>query len=581
MREPLNPPARDDGPSDADIRALSDGLQRTLAAGDPHRARGGLQSNEPEEEPAEDDGGPQVADERPNARFWIMLASFTLSWFTLSWPGFTSPVIASDCEGASEALNCELDLSAHGQSIFLTAPGFIGLAVVVVVGPLIDRYGRKPGVVIGNAVTVVGWVLLALTPRPDEGQRDSPLVISWLVVGRLLSTAGAVGMTIPVMLSEIAPAQLRGRLMLGMILLGGLPGAIVVYGVGIVLAWRGLCWVGAGLAVASTICSVVCVTESPLWLLRHKRDAAAAAAALRAIRHPSTDIDAALAEYGDHQREDESGEESQPKLAELLEPQARRPLLIMIGLLCMNSFNGIQAVGSFTGNILEEVFDNRNLAALAVPSISPLSLVLAMPIADRWGRRPLLLASCAGMALSGCALAVTLGWAEEVGLGEQATKWLSLSALILFMFTFQLGMGPLPALVITELVPPRIRGIGAAWVGMVAGLVGNATVYAILPLRDLFGYGWLFTFYSGGAVLGLAFVALLVPETNNRSLEAISREIGTDQAKKAEGGGVGEGFEEAVVAVRACVRRHGAGLGEEVRKALGEVLDRAVARQNA
>ena len=60
-----------------------------------------------------------------------------------------------------------------------------------------------------------------------------------------------------------------------------------------------------------------------------------------------------------------------------------------------------------------------------------------------------------------------------------------------------------------------------------------------------------------------------------------SREIGTDQAKKAERGGVDEGFEGAVVAVRACVRRHGAGLGEEVRKALGEVLDRAVARQNA
>lgn len=47
--------------------------------------------------------------QRPNGRFWLMVASFTLSWFTLSWPGFTSPVLAADCDGCPE---CERPLTA-------------------------------------------------------------------------------------------------------------------------------------------------------------------------------------------------------------------------------------------------------------------------------------------------------------------------------------------------------------------------------------------------------------------------------------------------------------------------------------
>lgn len=60
--------------------------------------------------------------------------------------------------------------------------------------------------------------MLGLTPLPvggEEGGRDDPRVIIWLVAGRTLTSIGAVGMTIPVMLSEVTPKELRGRLMLG------------------------------------------------------------------------------------------------------------------------------------------------------------------------------------------------------------------------------------------------------------------------------------------------------------------------------------------------------------------------------
>jgi MFS family permease len=309
-----------------------------------------------------------------------------------------------------------------------------------------------------------------------------------------------------------------------MILFGGMPGAIVVYGVGIVVTWRGLCWIGAGLAAAATLSSLVLV-ESPLWTLRYRQDRVAASRQLQAIRATvdAETLAVALEEYSGEGGSDGAAIEASPSWRELFEPSSRRPVLIMVGLLILNNLNGVQAVGTYTGLILQDSFgESRNLAALAVPSISPFACAIAMPIADRWGRRPLLLASSSGMALSCALLAATLGWATELGFSETLQRWMPLASLVCFMFFFQVGMGPLPGLVITELVPPRARGIGAAVVGVVAGLVGNATQYAVLPLRDLLGAGWLFCIYTAGAVIGTLFILFVIPETKGKTLEEIS-----------------------------------------------------------
>ena len=181
----------------------------------------------------------------------------------------------------------------------------------------------------------------------------------------------------------------------------------------------------------------------------------------------------------------------------------------------------------------QDVFENRNLAALAVPSISPVACAMAMLIADRFGRRPLLLMSSAGIAVSAIALALVLGWSEQLGFTAAVRKWLSLSALMAFMFSFQFGMGPVPGLVITEIVPPRIRGLGAAFVGVVAGAAGNAVIYGILPLEELIGFGWLFLAYSVGAVLSFLFILGCVPETKGQTLVAINEKIKQHSAAAA------------------------------------------------
>lgn len=150
------------------------------------------------------------------------------------------------------------------------------------------------------------------------------------------------------MLSELAPVHLRGRLLLGIILVGGMPGAIVVYALGIVYPWRILSWIGCGLAMASTLSSL-CVVESPLWILRYRKDRALATANLRCIRSVDSDIHEEIEQYGGQAEKTDD----LPKLSELCLPEARRPLLICIGILMCNNVNGIHPVGQFTGMILE------------------------------------------------------------------------------------------------------------------------------------------------------------------------------------------------------------------------------------
>jgi MFS family permease len=81
-----------------------------------------------------------------------------------------------------------------------------------------------------------------------------------------------------------------------------------------------------------------------------------------------------------------------------------------------------------------------------------LMTVVAIPLLDRLGRRPLLLASLGGMALSLAALA--LGFA----IGGVALKWIGVLSLALYIASFAIGLGPIFWLLISEIFPLKIRG---------------------------------------------------------------------------------------------------------------------------
>lgn len=112
-----------------------------------------------------------------------------------------------------------------------------------------------------------------------------------------------------------------------------------------------------------------------------------------------------------------------------------------VALAIIQQVTGINTVIYYAPTIFQEAGFHSDASALiataGVGVVNMLMTVVAIPLLDRLGRRPLLLASLGGMALSLVALA--LGFA----IGGVALKWIGVLSLALYIASFAIGLGPI------------------------------------------------------------------------------------------------------------------------------------------
>jgi MFS family permease len=149
--------------------------------------------------------------------------------------------------------------------------------------------------------------------------------------------------------------------------------------------------------------------------------------------------------------------------------------------------------------------------------------IVAIRLLDRTGRRPLLLTGTAGMAVGMVITAVAFLGGDQLRGGA---AYLAIAGLLVYTGSFAVGLGPVFWLMIAEIYPLRIRG-QAMSVATIANWAANFVVtisfltllHAITP-RGVF---FLFAFLS---LVALAYFAKRVPETAQRSLQDIERDLG-------------------------------------------------------
>ena len=117
---------------------------------------------------------------------------------------------------------------------------------------------------------------------------------------------------------------------------------------------------------------------------------------------------------------------------------------------------------------------------------------------------------------------LTLAWAFEAG--HYAVV---IVAILGFVACFAVSLGPVMWVLFSELFPNRVRAIGISFVGLVNSAV-SFTVQLLFPwqLANL-GNATTFLLYGLFAVVGLAMVVRLLPETRGRSLEQLEHVLGT------------------------------------------------------
>jgi sugar porter (SP) family MFS transporter len=372
---------------------------------------------------------------------------------------------------------------------------------------LADRFGRKKMLILSSVAFLASAAGCALAG-------DMTQFIVWRFVGGL--GIGLAATISPMYIAEVAPARLRGRLVLVnqlAIVVGGTLSAVVAYWLSDGGHWR---WMFASQAVPVfwLMIGLVFVPESPRWLAMVGRNAHALSVLSR-INGPSQaerDLTEIRAELGD-----EEG-----SFAELFRSGVRMALLIGIVLMVFSQIGGAQIIHMYAPTLFMEtgistesdaVLNNIYICVWAT-----LCTMFSFLVVRTFGRRPIIIAGSISMAVGHLLLFLCFMY--------HVPDMLTLAAMMLTSAAFTLTLAPLSWVVLSEIFPNRVRGKAMSLATVIMFLSSYATVN-LFPIvmnwcKGRFGHpGATFLIFVGICLCCALFVWRMLPETKDKTLEEI------------------------------------------------------------
>ncbi|CAN1338374.1 Probable plastidic glucose transporter 2 [Linum perenne] len=143
--------------------------------------------------------------------------------------------------------------------------------------------------------------------------------------------------------------------------------------------------------------------------------------------------------------------------------------------------------------------------------------IIAMALMDKQGRKSLLIWSFFGLAVS----MGLQGAAASSYMASGFSSYLSVGAMLMCVLTFSLGAGPVPGLLLPEIIPNRIRAKAMAICMSVGWVINFFVGFLFLWLLQRLGRQLLYTCFAAFCLMAVAFVRRNVMETKGKSLHEI------------------------------------------------------------
>jgi len=418
----------------------------------------------------------------------------------------------------------QLDAEHYGNlATFLHGATVSSALIGCIIGSMISgifasRYGRKKSLVIASLLFFLSAIGSAF---PEMLFFNAETPISTLLLSfNIYRIIGGIGVGLasaicPMYIAEIAPAEIRGKLV-SWNQFAIIFGMLVVYFVNYFIVfgkdpvwinqegWR-LMFLSASYVAAAFGLLLFFVPETPRYLAINNQDEKA----LNILSKINGSIKASkiLAEI----------KETVNEKVEKVLSYGWKILIIGILLSVFQQIVGINVVLYYAPTIFKSLGFGNDAAmwqTVIMGIVNILFTLVAIFTVDKFGRKPLLIIGSIGMAIGMFAIGI-LAYLEIIGTS-------TLIFIIIYSASFMMSWGPICWVLISEIFPNTIRGKAVA-IAVAAQWIANFVVSSTFPSLEAFSITFTYILYGIMSVLSALFVWKMVPETKGKTLEEIEK----------------------------------------------------------
>ncbi|MEP3653773.1 MAG: sugar porter family MFS transporter [Litorimonas sp.] len=434
--------------------------------------------------------------------------------------GYDSGVINGTVDGLQQAFGS----TSVGTGLSVSSM-LLGSAVgAFMAGWLADKYGRR------NMLIVAAILFIISAFGSGIANSELPFII-YRIIGGL--GVGAASVMAPAYISEIAPAEKRGRLtsiqqvaiIAGLFLsflsnyfLAKTAGGSTEEFWGGFQTWRWMFWME--LIPAFLFFGLLfMIPKSPRFSMFKDDEAGARTTLQKLFGEP-------IASRKVDEIRESLASDHKPRLSDVIKGGKIRPIVwVGIGLAAFQQLVGINVVFYYGAVLWQAVgFTESDALLINVLSggLSIAAVMITLMTIDKIGRKPFLVWGSAGMAITLAVVAFAFSQGELVDGTLQLPDNMGLVALIAanaYVVCFNMSWGPVMWVMLGEMFPNQIRGSGLAIAGLAQWLTNFAITFTFPIFLAGIGLAAAYSIYAAFALVSVFFVAIAVKETKGKELE--------------------------------------------------------------
>ncbi len=430
--------------------------------------------------------------------------------------GYDTAVISGAEKSLQAFLIQPLGLSSlvHGATV---SSALIGCIIGgMISGFFSNRLGRRKTLLLASILFFIsalgsGYPETLFFPKGEVS-------LNLLITFNIYRVLGGIGVGLasavsPMYISEISPAEIRGRLV-SFNQFAIIFGMLVVYFVNWNIArgqsiewintigWRRM-FASEAIPAALFGTLLLLVPETPRYLALARKDEKALSVLMKinGSKEIAQNILNEIKSTVDH------------SFKASVFSYGKKVIIIGILLSVFQQFVGINVALYYAPRIFESMGaakDASMMQTIIMGFVNVVFTAVAIVTVDKWGRKPLLMTGSIGMAVGMFAISA-LAFNNIIGIS-------TLVFIIIYTASFMMSWGPICWVLISEIFPNKIRGQAVAiavafqWF---ANYLISSTYPAMMELSPAMTYG----FYGTMSILSAIFVWKMVPETKGKSLE--------------------------------------------------------------